>query len=90
MIYSFDDYELNLQCYELRSSRRPVKLEPQVFNLLTYLVQHRDCLISKEELLEQLCPGRFVSEAALTCRMMAMRRKDCWLTSAARTHCRSV
>jgi hypothetical protein len=44
---------------------------------------------AKEELLEQLWPGRFVSEA-LTSRMMAMRRKDCWLTSAARTHCRSV
>jgi len=74
MIYSFDDYELKLQRYELRSSGRPVKLEPQVFNLLTYLIQHRDRLISKEELLEQLRPGRFVSEAALTSRMMAVRR----------------
>jgi DNA-binding winged helix-turn-helix (wHTH) protein len=33
-------------------------------------------LISKEDLLEQLWPGRFVSEAALTSRMMAVRRED--------------
>jgi hypothetical protein len=34
MIYSFDEYELDLRRYELRCLGQPIKLEPQVFNLL--------------------------------------------------------
>jgi DNA-binding winged helix-turn-helix (wHTH) protein len=75
MIYVFDeDYELDLQRYELRYSGKPVKLEPQVFNLLAYLIQHRDRVVTKEELLEQLWPARFVGEATLTSRVMAVRK----------------
>jgi DNA-binding winged helix-turn-helix (wHTH) protein len=74
MIYVFDEHELDLQRYELRRGGKPVKLEPQVFNLLAYLIQHRDRLVSKEELFEQVWSGRVVSEAALTSRLMAARR----------------
>jgi DNA-binding winged helix-turn-helix (wHTH) protein/predicted ATPase len=74
MIYAFEKYELDLPRYELRYAGKPVKLEPQVFNLLAYLIQHRDRVVTKEELLEQLWPGRFVTEATLTSRLMAARR----------------
>jgi DNA-binding winged helix-turn-helix (wHTH) protein len=74
MIYVFDEYELDLRRYELRHGNKPVKLEPQVFNLLVYLIQHRDRLVSKEELFEQVWSGRVVSETALTSRLMAARR----------------
>src|SRR5919106_3689182 len=74
MIYAFEDYELDLPRYELRYAGKLVKLEPQVFNVLAYLIQHRDRVISKEELLEQLWPGRFVGEATLTSRLTAARR----------------
>jgi DNA-binding winged helix-turn-helix (wHTH) protein len=74
MLYSFDEYELDLQRYELRYAGKRVKLEPQVFNVLVYLIQQRDRVVTKEELLEQLWPGRFVSEASLTSRLMAARR----------------
>src|SRR5215475_2189658 len=75
MIYLFDeDYALDLQRYELRYAGKPVKLEPQVFNVLAYLIQHRDRVVTKEELLEHLWPGRFVSEATLTSRLTAARR----------------
>jgi DNA-binding winged helix-turn-helix (wHTH) protein/predicted ATPase len=74
MLYRFDEYELDLQRYELRYAGKRVKLEPQVFNVLVYLIQHRDQVVTKEELLEQLWPGRFVSEASLTSRLMAARR----------------
>jgi DNA-binding winged helix-turn-helix (wHTH) protein len=71
MIYLFDDdYEINL----LRYAGKRVKLEPQVFNVLAYLIQHRDRVVTKEELLAHLWPGRFVSEATLTSRLMAARR----------------
>jgi DNA-binding winged helix-turn-helix (wHTH) protein len=74
MIYSFEEYELDLQRYELRCAGQPVKIEPQVFNLLAYLIQHRDRLITKEELLEQLWAGRVVGEATLTSRVRAARK----------------
>ena len=74
MIYSFDAYELDLQRYELRYAGKLVKLEPQVFNVLAYLVQHRDRVVTKQELLGRLWPGRFVTEATLTSRLMAARK----------------
>jgi DNA-binding winged helix-turn-helix (wHTH) protein/predicted ATPase len=74
MIYRFDAYELDLQRYELRSAGRPVRLEPQVFNMLVYLIQHRDRVVTKDELVGHVWAGRLVSEAALTSRMMAVRR----------------
>ena len=40
MLYSFDDYTLDAEHYELRQAGRLVRLEPQVFNVLAYLVQH--------------------------------------------------
>ncbi|MGH8066215.1 MAG: AAA family ATPase [Candidatus Entotheonellia bacterium] len=74
MIYSFDEYELDLRRYELRRRGQPIKLEPQVFNLLAYLIQHRDRVVTKQALLGTLWPGRFVGEATLTSRMMTARR----------------
>jgi DNA-binding winged helix-turn-helix (wHTH) protein len=74
MIYSFDTYELDLQRYELRYAGKLVKLEPQVFNVLANLVQHRDRVITKQELLDRLWPGRFVTEETLTSRLMAARK----------------
>jgi DNA-binding winged helix-turn-helix (wHTH) protein/predicted ATPase len=74
MIYLFEDYALDLQRYELRYADKLVKLEPQVFDVLAYLIQHRDRVISKDELLEKLWPGRIVSETTLTSRLMAARR----------------
>jgi DNA-binding winged helix-turn-helix (wHTH) protein/predicted ATPase len=74
MIYAFEEYELDVPRYELRYAGKLVKLEPQVFNVLAYLLQHRDRVLTKEELLAQLWPGRFVSEATLTSRLTAARR----------------
>jgi DNA-binding winged helix-turn-helix (wHTH) protein len=54
MIYSFDGYELDPQRYELRSSGHVVKLEPQVFAVLVYLIQHRHRVVSKDELVKQV------------------------------------
>lgn len=74
LLYVFDDFELDTNAYELRraGSRRP--LEPQAFDLLTYLVQHRDRLVSKDELIEHIWPDRFISDAALTTRIMEVRK----------------
>ena len=66
MIYRFGNYELDAQCCELRCAGQQVAIEPKVFEVLVYLLQHRDRVVTKEELLEQCWPDTFVSEAALT------------------------
>ena len=74
MIYAFEDYELDPQRYELHRRGTPCPLEPQGFDVLVYLVQHRDRVVTKQELLEHLWPDQFVSESTLTQRLMIVRK----------------
>jgi len=74
MIYRFGNYELDTQRCELCCAGQQVAIEPKVFAVLVYLLQHRDRVVTKEELLAQCWPETFVSEAALT-RCLAKVRK---------------
>jgi TolB-like protein/DNA-binding winged helix-turn-helix (wHTH) protein len=74
MIYRFADCELDEHLYQLRRNGTPVALEPKVFDVLAYLLQHHDRVVSKDELLDQLWPGQVVSETALTQCVMAARK----------------
>jgi DNA-binding winged helix-turn-helix (wHTH) protein len=74
MLYAFGDYELDTQRYELRRAGILVKIEPQVFNVLAYLIQHCDRTVTRQELLEQLWPESFVNEAVLSYCIMAARK----------------
>jgi class 3 adenylate cyclase len=66
MLYVFGDYELDEALYDLRRAGVSIKLEPQEFKVLTYLLQHHHCVVTKDELLGKLWPGEFVTESALT------------------------
>lgn len=74
MVLVFGDHRLDLERRELRRGGAPVDLEPKAFDLLAYLVQHRDRVVSKDDLLDAMWDGRIVSEAALTTRINAVRR----------------
>jgi DNA-binding winged helix-turn-helix (wHTH) protein len=74
MIYRFDDYELDTGRFELRKAGEHRPLEPQVFDVLSYLVENQDRLVTKDELLERVWGDKFISEAALNSRLMAARR----------------
>ncbi len=74
MIYAFEDYVLDMQCYELRRAGIPCKLEPQAFNVLAYLLAHRDRVVTKDELLEHLWPDQHVGDASLAQRLTAVRK----------------
>ena len=74
MIYVFERFQLDTQRLELLADGAAVSLEPQVFSVLAYLVEHRDRVVSKDELLEQVWETRYVSDAALASRIMAARR----------------
>ncbi|MFY1636251.1 alpha/beta fold hydrolase [Solwaraspora sp. WMMB335] len=64
--YSFGEYELDMARYQLRRAGEPVHVEPRALDLLHYLIEHRDRVVSKNELLDRIWGDRFVSEAALT------------------------
>ena len=63
MIYRFGDTELDTTLFELRRRGVPVPVEPQVFDVLTYLLVHHDRVVTKEELLDNVWGDRFVSES---------------------------
>ena len=73
-LYRFGTCELDATRYELRREGTAVHVEPQVFDVLVYLLAHRDRVVSKVELLEAVWGDRFVSESALTSRIKAARR----------------
>ena len=52
----------------------PVALEPQVFDLLVYLIENRDRVVSKDDLIASVWAGRIVSESTLTSRINAVRK----------------
>ena len=70
----FADCELNLDRVVLRRGGEEIRVEPQVFDVLAYLVQHRGTVVRKEELLDAVWGDRFVSESALTTRIKAVRQ----------------
>lgn len=74
MIYTFEDFELDTALFELRRAGEPRPVEPQVFDLLAYLVAHRDRVVGRDELLENLWGGRFVAEATLSSRIKLARQ----------------
>ena len=73
MRYLFEDYALDTDRRELSRGGTLVAIEPQVFDLLAYLVQHGDRVVTKDDLFTAVWNGRFVSESALTTRLNAAR-----------------
>ena len=73
MIVCFGDCQFDLDRRELRLGKAPVHVEPQVFDLLSYLIANRDRVVSKDEIFHAVWHGRFVSEATLSSRINAAR-----------------
>jgi TolB-like protein/tetratricopeptide (TPR) repeat protein len=71
--YRFEDCVLDTDRRELHRGAKLVPVEPQVFDLLVYLVQNRERVVSKDDLLASVWHGRIVSESALGTRINAAR-----------------
>ena len=74
MIYQFDAFELDMATVELRKGDKACCLEPQVFALLALLVENRERLVSKEEIIDKVWDGRVVSDAAVASRVKSVRQ----------------
>jgi TolB-like protein/Tfp pilus assembly protein PilF len=73
MRFLFEDYALDSGRRELRRGADLVALAPQVFDLLHYLIQNRERVVSKDDLIAGVWHGRIVSDSALTTRINAAR-----------------
>ena len=73
-MYRFNDVEIDPACREIRRAGVAVHLEPQAFDLLLLLIEHRDRMVTKTDLLDGVWGHRFLSEANLTTRIKEARR----------------
>src|SRR5262245_26337878 len=74
MAYRIGAYLLDPEAYELRRDGAPVPVEPQVFELLVFLIANRERALSKDEIIEQVWQGRVVSDATLSRRIRTARQ----------------
>ncbi|MDB5582674.1 MAG: Adenylate cyclase [Bradyrhizobium sp.] len=74
MIYRFEDYCLDVGRQELRRGSEPVDIEPQVLDLLHYIIRNRERVVSKDDLIEHVWRGRIVSDSTLTSRITSARQ----------------
>ena len=72
-IYAFGDCELDTRLHELRRAGAPVRVEPQVFAVLEYLLVRRDRVVPKNELLDGVWGHRYVAPGTLNSRIKAAR-----------------
>jgi TolB-like protein/cytochrome c-type biogenesis protein CcmH/NrfG len=74
MLYLFDKFVLDRDRLELRADGIVVAVEPQVFDLLVYLIENRERVVSKDDLIASVWCGRSVSDSTLDSRVNAARK----------------
>lgn len=70
----FGDFSLDHVTFELRSGGHLVPVQPLIFNLIAFLLEHRDRVVTREELLRHVWQGITVSEQAVSQAIMLARR----------------
>ncbi|MCV9960676.1 winged helix-turn-helix domain-containing tetratricopeptide repeat protein [Pararhizobium sp. BT-229] len=74
MQFVFEDYTLDPERRELLRQSDVISVGPQVFDLLLHLVENRDRVVSKDDLLQAVWSGRIVSESTVTSHINAVRK----------------
>src|SRR6266516_664938 len=74
MQFLFADHTLDTDRRELHRGSARIAVEPQVFDLLTYLVQNRERVVSKDDLIASVWGGRIVADSTLASRINAARK----------------
>lgn len=73
-VYHFGQFDLDPRLGQLRHKQLPVRVEPRVLALLCYLVEHRDRVVSQQELRDEVWNGDAVTDAALTTGLRTLRQ----------------
>jgi DNA-binding winged helix-turn-helix (wHTH) protein len=72
--FLFEGHRLDIERRELRRGDERVTLEPQVFDLIAYLLKNRDRVLTKNDLIAAVWDGRIVSDSTLTSRINSARK----------------
>ena len=73
MIYLFADCQLDSTQYVLLQAGQAAHLRPKAFQVLGYLIEHRDRVVDKQELCEAIWPDQFISDATLASTIRSVR-----------------
>src|SRR5712671_5790768 len=73
MIYSVGSYLIDKDRFEIRRDGENVAVEPQVFDLLLLLLENRDRIVTRDEIIEKIWKGRFISDSAISSRIKSTR-----------------
>jgi adenylate cyclase len=65
LLYLFEDFALDTERRELHRGEGPVAIEPKVFDLLAFVIENRQRVVSRDDLIAHVWDGRIVSESAL-------------------------
>lgn len=74
MLFLFEDFTLDVDRRELKRGAQQIALEPQVFDLLVFLIKNRERVVSRDDLIASVWRGRIVSESTLASRINAARQ----------------
>jgi DNA-binding winged helix-turn-helix (wHTH) protein len=74
MKYQIAEYTIDPARYRISCGDAALPAEPKVFDLLVYLIRHRDRVLSREELFREVWEGREVSDATLSNHVMSARK----------------
>ncbi len=74
MLYQFGTFLIDTDRFELKSDDTAISLEPKNFQLLRFLIENRDRVVSKDEIFESVWPGVFVSDASLSTAVSQIRK----------------
>ena len=74
MIYEFEGNSLDIDRRELRSGGKLVAVEPQIFDLLTFLISNKNRVVNKDDLFSAVWNGRTVSDSTVNSSINAVRK----------------
>jgi TolB-like protein/Flp pilus assembly protein TadD len=74
LAFQFNQFTLDTALYSLDVSGNRISIEPQVFDLLVYLIENRDRVVTRDEALENLWKGKVVTDSALGARIKEARK----------------
>ena len=74
LIYRFEDFSLDGDRRELRRGGEIVAVEPQVFDVLEFLITNRERVVSNDDLIQAIWQGRIVSDETVSSRIYAVRQ----------------
>ncbi|MBL4661828.1 MAG: winged helix-turn-helix domain-containing protein [Alcanivoracaceae bacterium] len=74
MIYKFNKFELNTDNYCLLFDSKEIPVEPLVFNLIVFLIENKDKIVSRDEILDNVWQGRVVSDTSINNHIKSARK----------------